>query len=223
MKTLVPTLLIAIAFSFNIKMVAASLITILELQKEFVIDENIDQELKNEIIKAIDKTFVDYAEYANFWDYTFETFDDRKYSDFMRLFSGTAVVYNDIASDPNTIHYSTYASLAFKNLQINGIPFEIKNIRINSIEIDDSGYYVADVDFEKVIHVILNKKNKAIEVPKGRKLKLNMRIDMPNYLISDTRIQSIQLQKRKSVFYSLVKFSQKISKNLVSIIPRRKK
>ena len=223
MKTLVPTLIIAIFFSFNFGLEASTLKTDPELLKEFTIDESIDQELKNEIIKAIDKTFTDYTEYANFWDYTFETFDDRKYSDFMRLFSGTAVVYNDIASEPNTLHYSKYASLAFKNLQINGIPFEIKNIRINSIQIDDSGYYVADVDFEKVIHVILNKRNKAIEVPKGRKLKLNMRIDMPNYLISDTRIQSIQLQKRKSIFHSLAKFSQKISKKLVSIIPRRKK
>ena len=220
MKAFTPILLLIISLSVNLKLEAVSQKTDPELEQDFSIDKRIAPEVRDEILLTIDKTIALYTEYANFWDSTFETFDDRKYSNFMRLFSGTAVVHNDIVTDPNTLHYSNYAALAFKNLQINGIPFEIKNIRINSIEIDDSGYYVADIDFEKVVHVIINKKNRAVEIPKGRKFKLNMRIDMPNYLISDSRIQSIHLQKKKNIFQSIMKFSEEISKNMISIIKK---
>lgn len=163
----------------------------------------IDQETQEKITDVVYGVVQKYGNTANFWDETFETFDDDKYAEFMALFGGTATVVNDIGSVNTILHYSDYAALVFKTLQIKGVPFELENVEIESIEIDDTGFYVANVAFEKVVYVALTKKDKFYQIKNGKKIKLNMKIDMPDYLISDARIQSIHVPPKKGLVQSL--------------------
>ncbi|GLR16666.1 hypothetical protein [Portibacter lacus] len=155
------------------------------------VSAEIDEQLKGQIFESIRNVLNRYYEIASFWDENAEAFDEEKYSQFIGLFSGSARVYDDIADKPTNIEYSTYANNVFQYMQEEGVQFLLENVYLNSVERDESGFYVANLDMDKIVFVGLDKENFPVKFGDGKRYTLNVQIDMPDYDINDPKIQSI--------------------------------
>lgn len=162
-------------------------------------NENISNELKASIIEVVSVTINRYKESGNFWNEDFGQFDNDKYLEFVKLFSGNAEVVDDLSFNEEILPYHRYAEKIFDNLQELGVPFDLEDIIINRIDIDEGGYYVVDLNASKRLFSGLNQNGNPVKLKKGRKIKLNMRIDLPDYLLTDARIQYIKMQTPKKV------------------------
>ena len=77
-------------------------------------------------------------------------------------------------------------------MQEEGVQFDLENAYLNSIEIDESGFYIADIDIEKVVFIGLNQDNFPTRFgDEGRRYALNMKMNFADYDITASRIQSI--------------------------------
>lgn len=155
------------------------------------ISADINEETKSEILEAVRDVLNRYYNIASFWDENAEAFDEEKYTEFVSLFSGSARVYEDIADKPTNIEYNVYANNVFQYLQDEGVQFLLENVYLNSVEVDESGFYVADLDMDKVVYVALDDKNFPVKSIDGKRYTLNVKIDMPNYDVTEAKIQAI--------------------------------
>jgi len=151
----------------------------------------LDEELKGEILASVKDILNRYYNIGSFWDENAEAFDEEKYTEFISLFSGSARVYEDIADEPTNIEYSTYANNVFQYLQEEGVQFLLENVYLNSIEVDEGGFYVANLDMDKIVFVGLDKDNFPVKFGDGKRYTLNVKIDMPNYDVKEAKIQAI--------------------------------
>jgi len=175
------------------------------LAPDFYINENIKAELKYEILGVVKATIDSYYNDGNFWDKDLGQFDNQKYLDFIKLFGGSAEVVNDLSFSDEMLPYSEYAQLIFDNLQEIGVPFNLEEVMINRIDIDEGGYYIVDLDMTKRLYSGLNQNGKPVKLRAGRKIKLNLRIDLPSYLLTDARIQYVRKKAPIKVKDYLVK------------------
>lgn len=162
-----------------------------------VVDSEIDDETRDKILEVIDNIVNRYYNIANFWNEDNSSFDEDKYTQFIGLFSGSAQVYDDISQDPSNIEYAVYANNVYQYMQDEGVQFELDNIYINSLDYEN-GFYLAELDMEKIIYVGLNKDNFPVKFQDGKRYTLNVKIDMPDYDVTEARIQSI-LGEEKAV------------------------
>jgi hypothetical protein len=169
------------------------------LSPNLSIHDEITEDEKKQILSSVTSVVNKYCESGNFWNSNIEEFDEDKYADFIELFAGNATIHDDLSFNREDLPYSQYAQKIFDNLQEIGVPFLLKDVVINKIDIDESGFYVIDVNLTKRMFAGISKIGKPIKLKTGRQIKLNMRIDLPDYLLSDARIQYIQPQKPKSV------------------------
>lgn len=155
------------------------------------VSAEIDEQTKGQIIDVVKETLNKYYNIASFWDENNETFDEGKYTEFISLFSGSARVYEDIAEEPSNIEYSVYANNVFQYLQEEGVQFLLENVYLNSIEVDESGFYVANLDMDKIVFVGLDEGNFPVKYGDGKRYTLNVKIDMPDYDVKAAKIQAI--------------------------------
>ncbi|WP_235299137.1 hypothetical protein [Portibacter marinus] len=154
------------------------------------VSADVDEQTKNEIIDVVQEVLNKYYNIASFWNENAEEFDENKYTQFIGMFSGSARVYDDIAEEPTNIEYSVYANNVFQYMQEEGVQFLLENVYLNSIE-KDEGFYVADLDMDKIVYVGLDKQNFPVKFGDGKRYTLNVKIDMPDYDVKDAKIQSI--------------------------------
>ncbi len=159
------------------------------------ISSEVSETTKSEIITVVKQVMNNYYNVASFWDPNNEVFDEEKYTTFISLFSGSARVYEDIANKPTNIEYAVYANNVFQFMQEEGVQFDIENAYLNSISKDESGFYVAELDIDKIVYVGLDKDNFPVKFGDGRRYKLNVKIDMPDYDLTSAKIQSITGQE----------------------------
>jgi hypothetical protein len=155
------------------------------------VSAEIPEQTKDEIIDVIKEMLNRYYNIASFWDENNEAFDEEKYTEFISLFSGSARVYEDIADEPTNIEYSVYANNVFQYLQEEGVQFLLENVYLNSIEVDESGFYVANLDMDKIVFVGLDEDNFPVKFGDGKRYTLNVKIDMPDYDVKAAKIQAI--------------------------------
>ncbi|GLR16128.1 hypothetical protein [Portibacter lacus] len=170
-----------------------------ELSPAFTIHDKITEAEKEKILAVVQATLNRYTDVGNFWDSENQTFDNRKYAEFITLFASSAKVVDDISFNKEELPYSTYAQKIFSNLQEIGVSYKLEKALINKIDIDETGFYVIDVSLTKRLFTGLNEHNKPVELKKGRVIHLNMRIDLPDYLLEDARIQYIQVENNNRV------------------------
>jgi hypothetical protein len=163
------------------------------------IHDKITYDIQSQIIEAVTTTINRYNDVGNCFNARSENFDEDKYLEFIALFAGNAQVLDDLTFSKELLPYAQYAQNIFDNLQEYGVPFILQDVIISKIDIDDSGFYVIDVNLTKRLFAGLSENGKPVKLNRGRKVKLNMRIDLPDYLLSDARIQYIKLQKPKKI------------------------
>jgi len=181
------------------------------------VNAQISEELKSEIIAVTTSMLASYTESADFWDRAKGKIRQDDYLDFIKLFAGDARVADDIRWTNEMIHYSDYASLVMSHMLDIGLNFELGTVTIESIDIDETGFYVVDLRMVKRLYSGLSKNNKTVDLRSGRKATYDMRIDLPNYLLSDARIQYIKLKTPKKLMeymtQPLVFINRKLAKN----------
>lgn len=169
------------------------------LDKNVEVHENISESIRNEILETIAYVITTYDSSGCFWDSKNHQFDNQKYLEFIGLFAGQATILNDVEWTFEDMPYSEYLQMIFENFQESGVRFKISNPVINKIDIDETGFYVVDLSIEKRMYSGIDANGNPLLLKKGRKIKLDMRIDLPDYLIQDARIQYIKLKQRKGV------------------------
>ena len=169
------------------------------LSPDFFINEDITEELKYEILHVVKTTVNRYQNNGNFWNKDLGQFDNEKYLDFIKLFGGSAEVVDDLAFTEEMLPYPEYAQLIFDNLQEIGVPFNLEEVMINRIDIDEGGYYIVDLNMTKRLFSGLNQNGNPVKLKSGRKIKLNLRINLPSYLLEDSRIQYIKMKAPKKI------------------------
>ena len=156
------------------------------------IGAGVDEATKNQILEVVQELMNKYYNIAGFWDEVNESFDEDKYTEFISIFSSSARVFDDTSDDPSNIDYSLYANNVYQYLQDDGVQFDLENCYLNSIDLDDSGFYVAVLDIDKIVYVGLDKNNFPIKLGDGKRYALNVRIDMPSYDVTEARIEFIK-------------------------------
>lgn len=155
------------------------------------VDPAIDSDLQLQIIEMATKVINDYNESASFVDNESGEFSDEKYAEFIDLFSGSAKVYDDLAKKPTNIDYSIYADKVFQFMQEVGVRFTLNNVYVENIIYDNTGFYVVNLDVEKIMYNGLDDSNFPVEFKNGKTYNLKMKIDMPDYDISQAKIQGL--------------------------------
>lgn len=156
------------------------------------IGAGVDEATKSQIEDVVQELINKYYNIASFWDEVSDSFDEDKYTEFISLFSSSARVYDDIADEPTNIDYSSYSNNVFEYMQEEGVQFDLENAYLNSIDKDDSGFYVAELDIDKIVYVGLDKNNFPVKFGDGKRYTLNVRIDMPDYDITSAKIEAIK-------------------------------
>jgi len=154
------------------------------------ISAEVDEQTKNDIIDVVQEILNKYYNVASFWDENAEAFDEEKYTQFIGMFSGSARVYEDISDEPTNIEYNVYANNVYQYMQEEGVQFLLENVYLNSIE-KTEGFYVADLDMDKIVYVGLDKENFPVKFMDGKRFTLNVKIDMPDYDVKDAKVQAI--------------------------------
>lgn len=155
------------------------------------VDPSIDSDLELQIIEAATKILNDYNESASFTEDDSGAFSDQKYTDFIDLFSGSAKVYDDLVKKPTNIDYSIYADKVYQYMQEVGVDFSINNVYVENILVDNTGFYIINVDVEKIMYNGLDDSNFPIVNKNGKTVNLKMQIDMPDYDIAQGKIQAL--------------------------------
>lgn len=159
------------------------------------IDPRIDESTEAKIIKLVEAFSEDFFEVANFKSENSGLFDLDKYTSFISYFEGDCLVVNDFQKGKNLIPYYDYASLVLNHFSDSGIDCNIFNIQIQSIGLDDSGFYVASISFTKKVMSTIDKRGKVKNNKKGITHLLLMEVNMPEYLLSDIKISKIESSK----------------------------
>lgn len=204
-KLLITILFIAGAISGSISQNRISIST-----ERMDVDNMISSKTKAEIIANLEEFLGKYSSISDFWNEELNVFNEGKYSAFMGLFADSAMVQNDVSTDPSFVLYNDYAEIVFHYMYETGLKNEIQNIHISEILIDDSGFYKVNLAFDKIMYLGLNKKNKVIHYKKGKALKMSMVLDIASYLLSDIKIQQILIQEEKSFLQDLATIPKKI-------------
>ncbi len=192
MKTMLRSVMLGFSLLFFVVGTVNAQRTINLIDDGAAIGAGIDEATKAQIIEVVQDILNRYYNIASFWDENNEAFDEDKYTAFISLFSGSARVYEDIADEPTNIEYSTYANNVYQYLQEEGVQFDLENAYLNSIDRDDSGFYFAELDIEKIVYVGLDKNNLPVKFGDGRRYALNVRVDMPDYDVTDAKIEAIK-------------------------------
>lgn len=155
------------------------------------VDPEIDDDKQLEIIEMATKIINDYNKSASFLDDETGAFSDEKYADFIDLFSGSAKVYDDLMKKPTNIDYSIYADKVFQYMKEVGVRFSLNNVYVENIIYDNTGFYVINLDVEKIMYNGLDDSNYPVDFKNGKTFNLKMKIDMPDYDISQAKIQGL--------------------------------
>jgi hypothetical protein len=152
----------------------------------------INDEQKDEIMAATTKILNEYARVATFRDDN-NNFSDDSYTEFVSLFSGSAEVYDDlIKKDAQNINYASYADKVFQYMQGTGVKFELNETYLDEISYDSSGFYIVQLSFEKIMFNGLDDNNEIVNFPNnGRPVDLKMRVEVPEYDLSDASIVGV--------------------------------
>ena len=181
------------------------------------VNEQIGADRRLEILEVTASVLSSYKRSADFWDHMRAEIRQDDFLDFVKLFAGDAKLADDIRWTNEMIPYSDYALLVLDNLEETGLPFELENVTIDRIDIDETGFYIVDLRMDKRLYSGLSKTDKAVKLRSGRKATYEMRIDLPNYLLSDARIQYVKLKKPKSLFeymaQPVILIKRQLSKN----------
>ncbi|WP_235296963.1 hypothetical protein [Portibacter marinus] len=182
----------------------------LNIAQDVYIHEAISPETKKEIISSVHDVINQYEKNGNFRNDRDGRFSDDKYLKFIALFAGEAQCIDDITWTHQPTHFSKYAQLIYENLAESGLPFQLENIEIQSIDIDDTGFYVVDLSMRKRLFAGINEAGNPVELRRGRSVQLEMRMDLPDYLVSDARIQYVRLKERKNIVQQLLELPSKL-------------
>ncbi len=190
-----------LAFQFQLE-AAAQNIDPIHIQN-LEVNAKIDEATKNEIINSVQNRMEEYESAATFWNENIETFDDQKFADFMTLFSDNAKVYNDIYLSSEPLSHPHYAAIAFELLHDKGVPFKIDEWEIVRIDIDETGFFIAEIEVSKKMYVGINSLGRVHKIPNGRTVPLVIKMDMPNYLISNAQITEICPPSKKGLLEAI--------------------
>jgi hypothetical protein len=181
------TLLTLFIFAASLSIYAQDVFLIKDYME---VDPSIDDDVQLQIIEMATKIINDYNESASFLDETGK-FSDKKYADFIDLFSGGAKVYDDLMKKPTNIDYSIYADKVFQFMQEVGVRFTLNNVYVENIIYDNTGFYVVNLDVEKIMYNGLDDSNYPVDFKNGKTFNLKMKIDMPDYDVSQAKIQGL--------------------------------
>ncbi len=156
------------------------------------IKAEINEEQKEEIMAASTNILNQYIKVASFRDEN-DNFSDDSYTEFVGLFSGSAEVYNDLVKkDAQNINYASYADNVFQYMQGTGVKFELNETYLDEITYDSSGFYVVNLSFEKIMFNGLDEDFEIVNYPNnGKSIDLKMKIEIPEYDLSDASIVGI--------------------------------
>lgn len=143
------------------------------------------------IMKTTSETLTKYSETATFLSPTGQ-FSEEKYADFLGLFSGGAKVFNDLAEkDGDNIDYAVYADNIYQFMQGTGVKFELNDVYLEKMKYDSGGFYIVTLSMEKLMLNGLNDNNVTTNYNNGVPVPLEMKIEMPDYDITQATIISI--------------------------------
>lgn len=162
------------------------------------IKAELNEEEQDQVMESSTKILNKYAEYATFTDQD-GVFSDDAYTEFLSIFSGNAEVYDDLAKKNQTnINYATYADNVYNYMQSGGVKFEITETYLDEITYDSSGFYVITVSFIKTMFNGLSESNEIVNFPNnGKNFDLKMRIEVPEYDLSDAAILGVEGESKK--------------------------
>jgi len=148
----------------------------------------INEEQKDEIMKAATDLVNQYARVATFRDDN-NQFSDDSYTEFVSLFSGSAEVYDDLAKkDAQNINYASYADKVFQYMQGTGVKFELNETYLDEISYDSSGFYIVQISFEKIMFNGLDDNNEIVNYPNNGKsadLKMKIKVESASMISAD--------------------------------------
>jgi len=143
------------------------------------------------IMTTTTETLTKYSETATFLSPTGQ-FSEEKYADFLGLFSGGAKVFNDLVEkDGDNIDYAVYADNVYQFMQGTGVKFELSDVYLEKMKYDSGGFYIVTLSMEKLMLNGLNDNNVTTNYNNGVPVPLEMKIEMPDYDITQATIISI--------------------------------
>jgi hypothetical protein len=181
----------------------------IELNSELLeVIGDIDANLQGELSQIAKDVFNNYADFGTFWDASSNSFSNDKFAEISSLFAGTSRVFNDVEEEPTNINIADYTLNIFEKFQSMPVEFEISNVYLMKLEHEiDQGAYVATIEFDKSMLTGLEK-GIATRLKEERNYnRIEMRIEMPEYDVTDTRIidllgtvssGAVKVQKAKS-------------------------
>ncbi len=143
------------------------------------VDKRISEPVKNEIIESIRILIEKYIKTATFLNEKEDRISLKKMDEFERLFSSSALVFDDISQKKRNIPVARYTNMIYKNKNKNkkrGISFNVEGVYLDNISIDPSGNYIAKLGMDKIVYTILDKSGILRYNPKGNFFQLEFSI-----------------------------------------------
>lgn len=154
----------------------------------------------------------EYSQVSDFWNDKNNALDPEKYAHFIGLFENNSMHFNDLRKGKSNLTYYEYAEQVMKNMDAEGINFEIEKAEISSCTLDSVGFYQINVEVRKRVFTQIKHKGKTLKLNKGKRVNLNFQIEIPLYDLEKPLITAVEL-KEENLLINSIRFLNKRFRN----------